>query len=74
MKMPGMLSIRKKLTGAYSKNVRFAIIDGEEAELAVFDNLFDAGICLRFLAGKSMSRDECNFAESLLKDLKGEDE
>ena len=52
----------------------YAIIDGNGEQLIRLERLFDATICLRFMMGKSMSRLECDLAESLLKeqDEKGE--
>lgn len=68
------LTIEKVVTGAYGKNTRYAIMDGNGGQLIRLDRLFDAAVCLRFLMGKSMSRTECDLAESLLKeqDEKGE--
>jgi len=68
------LTIEKIVTGAYSKGSKYAITDSNGGRLILLENLFDAAICLRFLMGKSMSRVECDFAESLLKeqDEKGE--
>ena len=68
------LTIEKVVTGAYGKNTRYAIMDGNGGQLIRLDRLFDAAVCLRFMMGKSMSRTECDFAEQLLKeqDEKGE--
>ncbi len=47
---------------------RYAITDGKGDQLISLDRLFDAAICLRFIMGKSMSRIECDLAESLLRE------
>lgn len=62
------LTIEKKITGAYGKSSKYAIIDGNGEQLILLDRLFDATICLRFMMGKSMSRNECDIAENLLRD------
>ena len=62
------LTIEKVITGAYGKGCKYAIMDGNGSQLIRLDRLFDATICLRFMMGKSMSRAECDFAESLLRD------
>lgn len=62
------LTIEKVVVGAYGKNTRYAIMDGNGGKLIQLDRLFDAAVCLRFLMGKSMSRTECDLAESLLKE------
>jgi len=56
------LTIKKQTDG------QFAVVDADESPLVISDRLFDAAIILRFLMGKSMSRAECDFASSLLKD------
>ena len=62
------LTIEKVVTGAYGKNTRYAIMDGNGGQLIRLDRLFDAAVCLRFMMGKSMSRLECDLAEQLLKE------
>lgn len=47
---------------------KYAISDNNGENLILLDRLFDASICLRFLMGKSMSRIECDLAESLLRE------
>lgn len=47
----------------------FAVVDPDGFPLVNTDRLFDAAIILRFLMGKSMSRTECDFASSLLKNF-----
>ncbi len=61
------LTLEKVTTGAYGKNTRYAIIDGNGARLILLEQLFDAAVCLRFMMGKSMSRTECDHAENLLR-------
>ena len=47
---------------------RYAITDGKGEQLISLDRLFDAAICLRFMLGKSMSRNECDLAVTLLRE------
>ena len=58
----------KALTIEKQTDGQFAIVDADGSTLLVSDRIFDAAIILRFLMGKSMSRAECDFASSLLKD------
>lgn len=63
------LSIEKIITGAHGKSCKYGIIDGNGERLALFENLYDAAICLRFIIGKSMSRNECDLAAKMLQNL-----
>lgn len=63
-----MTSTYKALTIKKQSDGLFAVVDADESPLIVSDRLFDAAIILRFLMGKSMSRAECDFASSLLKE------
>ena len=65
------LSIRRIPIGANSRVEKFAITDGAGERLALCDTLYDAAIVLRFIAGKSMSRLECDLATDILKELDG---
>lgn len=56
----------------FRKEKPYVIIDGNGVNIAEFSKLYDAAICLRFIIGKSMSRLECDLAESLLKQLDDE--
>ena len=64
------LSIEKQ---AFRKKP-FAIVDGNGVFIASFATVYDASVCLRFIVGKSMSRNECDIATKLLKSLEGEEE
>lgn len=46
---------------------QIAVIDGNGATLALFNRLYDASICLRFITGKYLPRSECEYAEKLLQ-------
>ena len=56
------LTIKKQADG-------YTIFDSDDSPLITFERLFDAAIMLRYLMCKSMSRAECDFVSSLLKDF-----
>lgn len=63
-----ILSIQPFLVGRENRT-KYRIIDGQGNPLISFDNLSDAGICLRYLTSKQMARDEAKQALELLKDF-----
>ena len=67
------LSIEKYLPEQTASRSKYAIIDGNGSKLVILDKLYDAAICLRFIIGKSMSRQECDIAQQILKDLDKEE-
>lgn len=63
-----ILSIEPFLVGRENRT-KYRIIDGQRNPLISFDNLSDAGICLRYLTSKQMPMDEAKQALDLLKEF-----